>query len=200
MSVFDEVKHAVSMREAAEYYGYTPNRAGAICCPFHDEKTPSMKLYPGAGGFYCFGCGAGGSVVDFVARVFNIDAIEAVRRLNDDFRLNLPLDKPEDRAERTRRQELADTKKQYELWRERTLRQLNNAYRTGFHALRKKAPASWTDGESVAIKMLPVLEDYANTLESEDLKAQMEIFRDREGVERLCQRILNSSLTRSATA
>ena len=59
VNAFDEVKAAVPVRDAAELYGYHPNRAGFICCPLHGEKTPSMKLYPGEGGFHCFGCGAG---------------------------------------------------------------------------------------------------------------------------------------------
>lgn len=82
------------MDQVARYYGFTPNRAGYICCPFHREKTPSMKIYPGAGGFHCFGCGAGGSVIDFVMRLFNLSYSQAVVRLSSDFRLGLTTQRP----------------------------------------------------------------------------------------------------------
>lgn len=74
------VRHLVSARAAAERYGFTPNWAGYICCPFHGERTASLKLYED-GGWYCFGCHAGGSSIDFVMRLFNLEFRQAVVRL-----------------------------------------------------------------------------------------------------------------------
>lgn len=53
--------------------GLTPNREGKVRCPFHDDHDPSLQLYPD-GGFYCFGsgCGAGGSIFDFAARLWEV--------------------------------------------------------------------------------------------------------------------------------
>ena len=67
MNIFEEVKRRLTMREAAERYGHTPNRKGFICCPFHEEKTPSCKVDDN--GFYCFGCGAHGDIIEFVRRL-----------------------------------------------------------------------------------------------------------------------------------
>ena len=67
MNIFEEVKRRLTMREAAERYGHAPNRKGFICCPFHEEKTPSCKVDDN--GFYCFGCGAHGDVIEFVRRL-----------------------------------------------------------------------------------------------------------------------------------
>jgi len=92
------VKDLVTCREAAERYGYHPNRAGFICCPFHIEKTASMKLYSGERGFHCFGCGAGGSVIDFVMKLFDISFRQAILRINADFALGLTWDKPDPAA------------------------------------------------------------------------------------------------------
>ena len=89
LDIFNEVKQAVTMPNVAQFYGFSPNRAGFICCPFHGEKTPSMKLYNGSGGFHCFGCGVGGSVIDFAMRLFDINFRQAVLRLNTDFNLGL---------------------------------------------------------------------------------------------------------------
>lgn len=96
-----DVKQLVPVRLAAEHYGFTPSRTGYICCPFHSEKTASLKLYDGDGGFCCFGCGAQGSVIDFVMRLFDIGFRQAVLRLDMDFSLNLTGTKP-DRAARSK--------------------------------------------------------------------------------------------------
>lgn len=60
----EEIKKSYSMRDILERYGLHPNRSGFICCPFHKEKTASMKIYQDS--YYCFGCGAHGDVFDFV--------------------------------------------------------------------------------------------------------------------------------------
>ena len=65
-SVFEAVKQSITVREAAQMYGIEVNRSGMACCPFHDDKNPSMKLNEEY--FYCFGCGATGDVIDFTAR------------------------------------------------------------------------------------------------------------------------------------
>lgn len=100
----DAVKLALTMPKVAETYGYPPNRAGFIRCPFHGggaERTPSLKLYDGQGGFYCYSCHASGTVIDFAMQLFDIPFPEAVKRLNADFRLGLSLDRP-NRAELSR--------------------------------------------------------------------------------------------------
>jgi len=54
------------------------------CCPFHAEKSPSFTIYPGADGierFRCFGCDAGGDVIEFVSRLDGVPFAEACRRL-----------------------------------------------------------------------------------------------------------------------
>ena len=62
MNVFEAVKQFVTTREVAEFYGFSVNRAGMIACPFHNDRTPSMKVDKR---FHCFGCGADGDAVDF---------------------------------------------------------------------------------------------------------------------------------------
>ena len=54
-NVFEAVKQSVSTREAAAFYGIEVKRNGMACCPFHDDKNPSMKVDQR---FHCFGCGA----------------------------------------------------------------------------------------------------------------------------------------------
>ncbi|ENZ47873.1 hypothetical protein HMPREF1085_04045 [Enterocloster bolteae 90A9] len=84
-SVFETVKQSITVREAAQMYGIEINRSGMACCPFHDDKNPSMKLNEEY--FYCFGCGATGDVIDFTARLYNLPPKEAAEKLAQDFGL-----------------------------------------------------------------------------------------------------------------
>ena len=55
-------------------------------CPFHHEAEGSFTVYSDSERFYCFGCGAGGDVLDFIQRTENLTLLEAIRRLDRDFR------------------------------------------------------------------------------------------------------------------
>lgn len=89
----DEIKTSVTMKDVFRKYGFEANRSGFIKCPFHREKTASLKIYDNDRKFKCFGCGEGGSVIDFVEKLFNLTFQEAITRINYDFGLNLPLGK-----------------------------------------------------------------------------------------------------------
>lgn len=83
MDLFTQIKMAVSVKEAVEYYGLEVNRGNMVCCPFHNDRTPSMKLNEDY--FYCFGCGASGDVIDLAARLFNLSGYDAAKKLAADF-------------------------------------------------------------------------------------------------------------------
>ena len=95
MNVFEAVKQSVTTRQAAEHYGIRVNRNGMACCPFHNDKTPSMKLDKR---FHCFGCGADGDVIDFVAALYGLGKKEAAAQLASDFGLAYEDWKPPGRA------------------------------------------------------------------------------------------------------
>lgn len=90
MSIYETVKAAISVRDAAEHYGLKVSRNNMACCPFHNDRHPSMKLNKDY--FYCFGCGATGDVIDFTARLFGLSSYEAALKLIADF--GLDPDKP----------------------------------------------------------------------------------------------------------
>ena len=83
-SVFEVVKQSVTAREAAEHYGIAVGRGGMACCPFHNDRHPSMKVDIR---FHCFGCGADGDVIDFTARLYDLSPKEAAEKLALDFGL-----------------------------------------------------------------------------------------------------------------
>ena len=93
-NIFEAVKAAVPVPLAAERYGLKANHAGMVRCPFHDDHTPSLKLNEDY--FYCFGCGAGGDVVELTRRLFNLRTYEAASKLAVDFGVDVPASAPPD--------------------------------------------------------------------------------------------------------
>ena len=83
MTNIDDIKRNHPMPEVVRQYGIEINRAGFCRCPFHNERTASMKIY--AQSFYCFGCGAGGDVIDFVRLYERCDFKTAFRMLGGEF-------------------------------------------------------------------------------------------------------------------
>ena len=83
-NVFEAVKQSVSTRDAAAFYGIEVKRNGMACCPFHEDKNPSMKVDQR---FHCFGCGEDGDVIDFIAKLFDLSPKEAAEKLAQDFGL-----------------------------------------------------------------------------------------------------------------
>ena len=81
-NVFEAVKQSVTTRQAAESYGIKVGRNGMACCPFHNDKHPSMKVDRR---FHCFGCQADGDVIDFTAHLFGLSSKEAALKLAEDF-------------------------------------------------------------------------------------------------------------------
>ena len=86
MSIFETIKSAVTLRQAAENYGLRVVPNGMTCCPFHKDRHPSLKLNEDY--FYCFGCGASGDVIDFTTRLFGISLKDAARKLAADFSIS----------------------------------------------------------------------------------------------------------------
>ena len=90
MSLFQKIKSAITVPQAAKVYGMEPDRRSMVCCPFHSDNTPSMKLNDTY--YYCFGCGATGDVIDLTAKLFSLNPRQAAEKLVHDF--GLDPDKP----------------------------------------------------------------------------------------------------------
>lgn len=80
--LFQTVKAAVTARQAAEMYGLKVGRNSLTCCPFHQDKTPSMKVDDR---YYCFGCGVTGDAVDLTVQLLGLSPKDAALRLAADF-------------------------------------------------------------------------------------------------------------------
>ena len=103
------IRDSVDMDSILSLYGYRPKR-GYICCPFHGEKTPSLRVYKATGGWHCFGCGRGGSVIDFVMAHENCNFNTAVRAIDQALHLGLmdPHEDPQDVRKQQRVQDALD--------------------------------------------------------------------------------------------
>ena len=100
MGIFDTIRNNVTTRQVAEYYGLKVNRNGMACCPFHNDRHPSMKLDRR---FHCFGCQADGDAVDYVGRLYGLGAKEAAYKIADDFHIPVDQENKESKEERNAR-------------------------------------------------------------------------------------------------
>ena len=91
------IRDSVTMDQILNLYGYTTKK-GFMCCPFHGEKEPSLKVYKNTGGWHCFGCERGGSVIDFVMEHEGCSFPTAVRAIDHALKLGL-MDVHEDPAD-----------------------------------------------------------------------------------------------------
>lgn len=206
IDVFRECRERVSAQDAARHYGLTFDRKGWAVCPFHSDKHPSMSFKDGR--FRCWACNASGDSIDFTGKLLGLEPLAAVERLDADFCLNLPLHKTLTPAERReaeqaaqRRRELSDTAKAFEAWRGAMLDKLTAVFRTAHLALKDcQTLDDLTEAEALAVKWQAAVEYWADCLLSGDMSAQMDIFRDRKGVDALCNQILNSTQTKSGAA
>ena len=79
MSIFEEVKHRLNIRQVVEFYGFKVNRANQFICPFHNDHKPSASIKNDY--FNCFVCGAGGDLITFTAKLHGLSNIDACTRL-----------------------------------------------------------------------------------------------------------------------
>lgn len=119
------------MPEVMLRYHTAVNRQNFVCCPFHIEKTPSMKV--SKDGYYCFGCGEHGNIFGFVMKMFNLDFRQACDKLNFDFGLNIPTrttitkaDKIRMLEEKKERDRLRQEKEKLEQYKEKSIYELEN--------------------------------------------------------------------------
>lgn len=82
MNLFKTVKSQITTRQAAEFYGLSVRPNGMLCCPFHGDRHPSMKVDVR---YYCFGCHETGDVIDFVGKLFHLRPLDAAKKLAADF-------------------------------------------------------------------------------------------------------------------
>lgn len=86
------IADSVKLRDVMEFYGIKFNSRGFAKCPFHTEKTASFSIKNEH--YKCFGCGAYGSVIDFVMQYHGLKFTQALVKLDNDFHLGIVGRKP----------------------------------------------------------------------------------------------------------
>ncbi len=81
-NIFEKVKEVASISQVVECFGNLKlNRSSMACCPFHQEKNPSFSVKESDGIFKCFACGVSGDSIDFVAKLKDIEPIDAAKEI-----------------------------------------------------------------------------------------------------------------------
>lgn len=176
------IKELITMRQVCEMYGFRINHAGNALCPFHNDRNASMHVYPGNRGFHCFSCGAGGSVIDFVMKLFGLPFADAVKRINNDFALGYDLDNSQPTQTDKEAQERARRLRKERAERSRRIEQAEAAYDSALtewirldNIVRTRRPTSmsamdpeWTN----AVVSLAAAEDALNRAELDLAEAE----------------------------
>lgn len=131
------VKDSITMRDVCSRYGIKVTRSGFARCPFHSDKSPSMKVYDGRRGWNCFVCQDGGDIIAFVRKMDNLGFEPAVRHLAEMFGVpisdgNRELTAAEKQriAKQRQQREKAEAEKQKRKARMQTLSETIKAYET----------------------------------------------------------------------
>ena len=120
------------MVDLLPYYGIEMDRSNFCKCPFHQEKSASFKAYDGDRGYYCYGCHTSGSVIDFVMQYFSIPFVDAIKKINEDFSLGLPIGEKLDRRKQLEMQKQAFLRKREMNARKAKQEELEKAYWAAF--------------------------------------------------------------------
>lgn len=85
-----KVAESVDITEIIQRYTKGKIIGRTFTCPFHDDAHPSAHIRVG-NRWCCYVCNEGGDTIDFVSKLFGLSIMDAARRINDDFELNIPL-------------------------------------------------------------------------------------------------------------
>lgn len=134
------IKERVTTQEMMERVGVHVDRRGMAVCPFHGDSDASLKVYlDPRRGWHCYGCHAGGDVIDFAMRWYGIGFREAVSRINEEFALGLPIGEPMTVAQQRAVREEIERARQERQALQRREHEAENAYWAAYDA--------WLDNE-----------------------------------------------------
>lgn len=88
-NIFEKVKQSVKIADVVTYFGVSLDNNDKGLCPFHDEKTASLSIKRSDNIYTCFGCGASGDAIDFVARLKKIEQLDSAKLLAEIFKVEL---------------------------------------------------------------------------------------------------------------
>ena len=175
MTVFEVVRENVTARMAAEALGLQVSRNGMACCPFHEDRHPSMKLDER---YYCFGCHAQGDAIDFATNYLKVDKLEAATRLAGMF--SLPYDKPGHKHKPKKPDMLSETRQAFAIWRKWALNVLARYERHIAEQKESYAPQpedeEWPEAFIQALKQQDSIACFRDVLQNGSLATQIILY------------------------
>ena len=87
MNIFDKIKEEIPMISLINYLGIQTTKNNYINCPFHKEKTASLKIYEKS--YHCFGCQSNGTVIDFIKNYMGLDNFKSAEYLAKAFGISI---------------------------------------------------------------------------------------------------------------
>lgn len=180
MNFFSEIKNRIDFQIGLQrlYPGLAvkwQGSRGVTNCVFHAEKDPSLVLYKD--GFYCFGCGAKGDLIDFVAAMENCSLLDAARKIAVEF--GIPTNRPPSPADRARQRELNKERrlqKAFKIWERQIFIELCE-WRDRVQALFDEKGLDVSEEEAELIHWLPLVEHLVLTLAIGNEEARLALFR-----------------------
>lgn len=201
MNIFLEVKEHLTTRQVAEFYGLQVKRNGFACCPFHEEKHPSMKLDRN---YHCFGCGIGGDVIDYVSRMFGLSQYEAALKLIEEFHLPIQgkvkldrLQKKQFREVRAEQAHLFRIKDRFKKWCNQTIEKLKDCLleieQVGIFLKNQPLEIIFSEDYATLLHAEPMMEYWLDILCFGSIEEKQELFlKGRKEVEEVAERIRTS--------
>ena len=201
MNIFLEVKEYLTTRQVAEFYGLQVKRNGFACCPFHEEKHPSMKLDRN---YHCFGCGIGGDVIDYVSRMFGLSQYEAVLKLIEEFHLPIQgkvkldrLQKKQFREVKAEQAHLFRIKDRFKKWCNQTIEKLKGCLlemeQIGIFLKDQPPEMVFSEDYATLLHAEPVMEYWLDILCFGSIEEKQELFlKGRKEVEEVGERVQTS--------
>lgn len=201
MNIFLEVKEYLTTRQVAEFYGLQVKRNGFACCPFHEEKHPSMKLDRN---YHCFGCGVGGDVIDYISRMFGLSQYEAALKLIEEFHLPIQGKVKLDRLQKKRFREvkaeqahLFRIKDRFKKWCNQTIEKLKDCLleieQVGIFLKDQPPEMVFSEDYATLLHAEPVMEYWLDILCFGSIEEKQELFlKGRKEVEEVAERVQTS--------
>lgn len=171
MSIFETIKRSLNLIDVAKFYGIEVSPSGFTSCLFHNERTPSLKLY--GDHFYCYGCGKSGDLIALIAQRLNVSQFESAKIIMNDFSLS---------SEEMRVTAKPQIKLSYSEWERQTIKLLNQyldylKYFIAVYAPKdENEPIHNTWVESV--HKLPLIEYYLDILTFEPLEVRQQFLKE----------------------
>ncbi len=196
-----EVKEHLTTRQVAEFYGLQVKRNGFACCPFHEEKHPSMKLDRN---YHCFGCGIGGDVIDYVSRMFGLSQYEAALKLIAEFHLPIQgkvkldrLQKKQFREVKAEQAHLFRIKDRFKKWCNQTIEKLKGCLleieQIGIFLKDQSPEMVFSEDYATLLHAEPVMEYWLDILCFGSIEEKQELFlKGRKEVEEVAERVRTS--------